>query len=163
MPTTMIRVAALAVLVSGIAFTGPLQAAPADTTEPTANVNIKDNSPQVMAQHVEDRIKTLHSKLGITSAQETKWNDVAQAMRDNETAITQQIQARQQNVETMSAIDDLQSYEKIAQVHVDGLQKLIPVFQALYNDMSDDQRKKADEVFGRFEGHRDDTTAVKSQ
>lgn len=151
MPTSIIRLAVLAAFAGGLAFAGPLYAAAGDApNEPPQSA--MDHDPQAMAQRVEDRIKTLHDKLGVTSAEETKWNDVAQAMRDNEVAINQLIQARHQNSATMTAVDDLQSYEKIAQAHVDGLQKLIPAFQALYNEMPDAQRKTADQAFSGFEG-----------
>jgi hypothetical protein len=105
-------------------------------------------------QHVETRIKTLHQKLGITSEQEAKWDDVAQTMRDNEDEIGKLIQKRHENPEGMTAIDDLQSYAGITQAHADGMKKLIAVFQPLYTDMPEAQKAKADEVFGRFEGHR---------
>jgi hypothetical protein len=109
---------------------------------------------QSMSNHVEQRIKTLHDKLKITSDQESEWGDVAQAMRDNETALSQLIAERHQNAGTQNAVEDLQSYQKITQAHADGLGKLIPAFETLYNDMSDSQKKNADQVFGQFEGAR---------
>jgi len=114
----------------------------------------RERSPEAMAEHVENRIKTLHSKLKITPDQETAWNDVAQAMRDNEANVSQLIQERHQNAKNMTAVDDLASYQKIAQAHADGMTKMISAFQSLYDNMSDEQKKNADEVFGRFEGHR---------
>jgi hypothetical protein len=49
----------------------------------------------------------------------------------------------------------LQSYEALAQQHVDRLQKLIPAFVALYDEMSPTQKANADRVFrGRAERHR---------
>lgn len=165
------RAAAIAALVSGLALAGPLQAASADTsgdypqntmdqTQPQPpppkdhrHGEMTRHSPQDMERRVEDRIKTLHKKLGITDAEEAKWSDVAQVMRDNEAAMERMLQERHQNVKSMTAVDDLQSYENIAQAHADGLKKLIPAFQALYNDMSDAQKKTADETFGSFEGH----------
>ena len=60
---------------------------------------------------------------------------------------------------TMSAVDDLETYQKIAQAHADGLQKLVTAFQPVYDSMSDDQKKNADQVFGQFEGHRGMTKA----
>lgn len=136
-----------------------------DQTSPLLNQQGNSDKMQrhekAMEQHVEKRIKTLHDKLGITAAQESKWGDVAQAMRDNETSLSQLMQQRYENRKTMSAVDDLQSYETIAQAHIDGLKKLIPVFQTLYADMSDDQKKDADEAFGQFEGHRDGKSAKK--
>jgi hypothetical protein len=107
-----------------------------------------------MQNEVETRIHTLHDKLGITAAQESEWSDVAQAMRSNESSMGSLIQARHTSGATMTAVDDLESYQKIAQAHADGLGKVISAFQTLYEDMSDDQKKNADEVFGKFEGHR---------
>jgi len=175
--TSLMRTAAVAALVSGLAFASPLYAAPGDPPPPPENAMGQPSpppppghhgpgdrmvhSPQAEAQRVEARIKTLHDKLGITKDQEAKWGDVAQAMRDNQTTIDQLIQERHQNPANMTAVDDLQSYEKITQAHVDGLQKLIPAFQSLYSDMSDEQKKSADQAFSRFEGHHADIPAKK--
>jgi hypothetical protein len=110
-------------------------------------------SPEEMKQHVETRIKTLHAKLNITPEQEAAWGEVAQAMRDNETTISGYIQERQENAKTLTAIDDLESYQKIAQAHADGLKKVTAACETLYNSMTDEQKKNADVVFGSFEGH----------
>jgi protein CpxP len=169
-PASIARIAAIAALISGFTFAGPLNAA-TDTSEPpqntmeqkspTAAMNSHGHSSQAMAQSVENRIKTLHDKLGVTSEQEAKWGDVAQVMRDNEAVINKLLQARHQDPANMSAVDDLQSYETIAQAHADGLKKVILVFQALYSDMPDDQKKNADKTFSSFEGHQDNISAKK--
>jgi hypothetical protein len=172
-PISLIRAAAFTVFIGGLAFAGSVNAASTDMSNPPESATDQasappkqdhkmDHSAQAMAQHVEARIKTLHDKLSITGPQETKWEVVAQTMRDNETNISQLIEARHKNVQGMTAIDDLQSYESITQAHVDGLKNLIPAFQSLYGDMSDDQKEKADKVFGSFEGHRADKSAKKS-
>jgi len=149
MPNLSEYILRLAFLVTLIGGADSLNVAHADTYE-------KAQSPQAMSQHVEDRIQTLHDKLGITSTQETEWSAVAQAMRDNESAVGQLIQVRHQDPANMTAIDDLQSYENITQAHADGLKKLIVAFQTLYTDMPDHQKKIADEVFSRYEGHTSD-------
>jgi len=165
-PAPLDRTIAIAALVSSLlVFNGALGIAHAQTPEPSPPAKEKydhGDSQQAMKQRVEDRIKTLHDKLEITSAQEAKWGDVAQVMRDNEAGISQLIQERRQNLQHLTAVDDLQSYENITQAHVDGLKKLIPAFQALYSDMSADQQKDADEAFGRFEGHRGGKAANKN-
>jgi hypothetical protein len=46
----------------------------------------------------------------------------------------------------------VKSYGGIAAAHVDGIHTLIPVFEVLYDSLSDTQKKEADEAF-RF-GHR---------
>jgi hypothetical protein len=167
------RALAVLVIAAGILSAGQSRAAASEASEPSPNAldqlpsmhaaapaTIAHKSPAMayspatMQQHVESRIKTLHEKLHITPAQEEKWDVVAQAMRDNEKTISQLIRERHLKPENMSAVDDLKSYEKIAQAHVDGLKLLTPVFEALYNDMSVEQKSNADEAFSHFEGHR---------
>ena len=41
----------------------------------------------------------------------------------------------------MTAVDDLKSYQKYAQAHVDGLKNLIASFATLYDALPDDQKK----------------------
>jgi hypothetical protein len=83
----------------------------------------------------------------ITPAQEALWSVVAQAMRDSASRINALIQQRAQNAKAMSAVDDLNSYQAIAQAHADGLNNLVPAFDTLYASMSDAQKKNADAVF----------------
>jgi hypothetical protein len=108
------------------------------------------------ADRVETRIKQLHEQLQITAAQEPQWNAVAQAMRDDAAAMQSVIAKRRQSHGQMTAVDDLRSYEEVAETHVAGLQKLIPAFQALYDTMSPEQKKNADAAFSRQHraGHR---------
>ncbi len=104
------------------------------------------------AQSIETRIKTLHDKLKITGDQEGPWNAVAQAMMQNEQNMHSLLDNRQKNGKSMTAVDDLESYEKIADAHAEGLKQLLPAFKTLYDTMSDEQKKNADLVFGRYEG-----------
>ena len=62
---------------------------------------------------------------------------------DNEAEIAELIAERHENAADMTAVDDLQSYQKITQAHADALQKMITSFQTLYNEMPDSQKKNA--------------------
>ena len=53
-------------------------------------------------------------------------------------------QARQ--AKTMNAVDELRSYEQLAQSHVEELRRLINAFEALCVIMSDDQRTFANAI-----------------
>lgn len=121
------------------------------------------HSPEDMKQHVEARIKDLHAKLKITPDEEAAWNDVATAMRDSENNVSDLIKDRHQNATTMTAVDDMQSYQKITQAHADGLGKVIAAFTKLYDMMPDDQKKNADKVFGSFEGHEHGMHSTKAE
>ena len=98
---------------------------------------------------VETRIKSLHSALQITAAEEPQWQAVAEVMRDNAKTTGALIEERVANSKTMTAIDDLHSYGAIADAHAAGVRKLTTAFETLYASLSDAQKKKADAVFRR--------------
>ena len=100
----------------------------------------------------ETRITDLHSKLKINDAQEALWKTVTQEMRDNAKAMKDVAESREKKAKDMSALDDLKSYSEIASLHADGMKKFLDVFTPLYNAMSDDQKKNADEI---FRGHKE--------
>jgi hypothetical protein len=102
--------------------------------------------PMRRAETVDQRIATLHAQLKITPAEETDWQAVAQTMRDNVAAM-QKLASEKASQPSMTAVEDLQTYQQLAQAHVDGLTKLVASFSTLYNEMSDPQKKLADQVF----------------
>jgi periplasmic protein CpxP/Spy len=141
-----------------------VQLAQADSTTGTPTSSTAKSKPRhSMADRVEDRIKRLHDDLKITPDQESKWQAVADAMRDDSKAMQATIAERRQNRANMSAVDDLRSYQKVAETHVQGLQRLIPAFEALYDTMSPDQKKNADMVFGQRRHHARMGHAAKPQ
>ena len=101
------------------------------------------------ASHVERRIKALHDQLKITQAQEPQWTAVAQVMRDNAQAVGTLAEERRQKAQSMSAVDDLRSYQAIAEAHAAGIAKLASAFEALYAVMTPDQQKNADAIFAK--------------
>jgi periplasmic protein CpxP/Spy len=150
------RLLTATILLGSLALSSPVFAA--DASAPAAGQTAQAphkhrHQHEDMAQKVEDRIKTLHAKLNITPDQEAAWGNVAQAMRDNESAIHALIHERHENSLTLTAVQDLESYQKIAQAHADGLQKVADAFGKLYDTMSEQQKENADKVFGGFEGH----------
>lgn len=103
------------------------------------------------------RIKDMHSKLKITTAEEDQWAKVAEVMRDNAKTMDTLTQARVDHAKDMTAVDDLRSYGEIAEAHAAGIKKLTPVFAELYASMSDAQKKEADTLFhrgDRMHGHK---------
>jgi len=146
LPTSLV-IAALAFFVTiFFASANPSQAVSADPPQkPQAKVSKVDRT--------EAHIKDLQTKLKITPAQEELWNKVTQVMRDNAKTMDTLIQARVEKAKTMNTVEDLKSYSEITQAHADGLKNFIPVFEALYAGMSDDQKKEADSLF-RYGTHR---------
>jgi len=126
------RVFAAGVLVATISLlSGPVGAA----AEPTS------------ASRIEARIQDMHAKLAITAEQEDQWKQVAQVVRDNESAIEPLVQDRKANAGTMTAIDDLKSYAAITDAHLEGIKRFTTAFATLYDSMSEAQKKDADALF----------------
>jgi hypothetical protein len=96
---------------------------------------------------VEARIKELHSRLHITAAQQTQWDNLVQVMRVNAKAMNDLQEQRKQDAKTMTAVDAVKSYQAVIQAHEAGMAKFVPAFEALYNSMSDAQKKTADAMF----------------
>jgi hypothetical protein len=133
---------AIAVFLAMTAFANPASAAsPTQTQAPTRVMTVATHD------RIDTRISGLHTRLQITAAQEELWQKVAQVMRDNAGTMDSLRQARTTNANSMSAVDDLKSYGQIADAHADGIRKLTPAFQALYDSMSDVQKKNADLIF----------------
>jgi Spy/CpxP family protein refolding chaperone len=130
----------ITVLAASLLFgTAALAQTPAVTASGTA-------ATAKATDRVEQHIKQLHDQLKITAAEEPQWTNVAQTMRDNAAQIDQLISKREAQ-DSMTALDDLDSYAQITQANSDGVKKLAAVFAPLYNAMPDDQKRTADKVF----------------
>jgi protein CpxP len=96
----------------------------------------------------------LHAQLKVTPAEEPQWKQVAETMRENARELDRAIDKRDATIASATAIDNLNSYSDIAQVHANGVKKLASAFSGLYAVMSEAQKKEADVVFS----HRDQQT-----
>jgi periplasmic protein CpxP/Spy len=146
-PAPFARSVAIAALLGATMLASPLN--PARAAEAVAPPNpVAAAATETKGETVEQRITTLHASLQITPEQSAKWNGVAQAMRENAANMDKLLAAtRTTPPQNMSAVEDLKSYQKFAQAHVDGLKNLISAFGTLYESMPDAQKKIADGVF----------------
>ena len=144
-----VRSVAIAALLGATVLATPLTAAwAADAPVKTAATT---EATQTKGETVEQRITDLHAALKITPDEEKSWNGVAQAMRENAAAMDKLVATnRTTPPQSMSAVDDLKTYQQFAQAHVDGLKNLISAFSTLYDAMPDAQKKVADEVFQSY-------------
>jgi periplasmic protein CpxP/Spy len=160
--TPFARSVAITALIGAAIFASPLTTARAVGATNTAIQLAQAATPQNHAaagatktkgETVEQRITSLHKALKITADEESNWNNVAQAMRENAATMDKLVaETRTTPPQNMTAEDDLATYEKFAQAHVDGLENLISSFNNLYDSMPDAQKKNADKVFMNF-GH----------
>jgi periplasmic protein CpxP/Spy len=98
---------------------------------------------------VEARITALHKELGITEAEEPQFKAYADVMRSNAQAMQLLFQERAQSPDR-TAIGELRWYAKLTAAHAEAVGKLVPVFDALYQSMSDKQKRVADVVFAEL-------------
>ena len=109
---------------------------------------------------LETRIKELHQKLQISPDQETKWKTVVKVMHDNAEASNALVVERRKDEDTMTAEADLNAYADIAEAHAKHVRKLAKVFAALYDSMTPDQKKVADQVFHEHKQKAADQSAA---
>jgi protein CpxP len=142
----VVRSLAIASLLGTTFLAGSLgpAAAQAPAQKPPAAAAATSNKPET----VEQRITTLKTALKVTADQEAKWGAVATAMRDNATAMDKLVQAKRAiSPASMTAVDDLTTYQEFTQLRLDGLKNLTSAFKTFYNSMPAAQQKNADQVF----------------
>jgi hypothetical protein len=141
------RLLAVVSLIGATCLAGPLSAA-------AQTVATHHHPRKTAAQRLEtldDRIAALHTRLQITPDEEIKWAAVAQVMRDNEAQMQNMVTERRgRSPNGGDAVDELKTYERFTQAHVDGLKNLISSFTALYATMPAAQQAVADRVFKHF-------------
>ncbi len=143
-----IRMTMMPVVFAGLLAAAPVMAQPAATpatpTSPApAAASRRDNV-------VERRIAELHAKLKITPAEQKPFDDFAQAMRDNAQRMDNAIGTKQANAATATAVEQMKAYSELAQAHAEEVNRLLAPFSTLYNALSPDQKKLADQSFREF-------------
>src|SRR6516162_2073244 len=156
--TSVALVALLALPAAALAQSSQSPAAQSTTPPPPAGAASPMTSHPVAGKTAEERveryIKELHARLHITPAEETQWNQFAEVMRQNARDMDQAFIQRAEQFPTMNAVQNLQSYEQLAEAHAQRVQKLLPAFENLYNAMPEQQKQLADQVFrGNAEKH----------
>jgi hypothetical protein len=109
-----------------------------------------------MSRHIEGRIAYAKAELKITDAQAPLWSKVADTMRENAKAMDDAMAAlkRDPNAPAPTALERLELRSKMAQIHAQGSQQLLASFKPLYDALSPDQKKAADELLnGHHFGH----------
>jgi protein CpxP len=148
--TPLTRSFAMASLAGAALIAGSLAPAAAqtpDSQKPPAAAAATSSKPET----VEQRITTLKTALKITPDLEPKWNNVAQAMRDNASKMEKLVATKRAiPPEKTTAVDDLKTYQEFTEVRLDGLKHLNSAFKSLYDAMTPEQRKNADMVFEKY-------------
>lgn len=150
--SSCIRIITLSGLAGLALVASPLASVAADNI-PGAAAAPMVATPEVRRETVDQRIASLHTSLDITPSEESDWNGVTKAMRES-AGVMEKLMAEKsaKGPASMTALDDLKTYQKFAEAHAEGLRKLTSSFARLYKSMPDAQKKVADQVFQDF-GH----------
>ena len=115
-----------------------------------------DESRTSAVEYTEARIKQLQGALKITDSQKELWDNLTQVMRENAKEMDALTKDRNEKSMTMNSVEQMKFRVQISQAHLEQLQKFIPPFEALYDSMSDQQKKNTDTIFltGRHGKHK---------
>jgi periplasmic protein CpxP/Spy len=143
-----------------LAQTAPTPTAPGAAAQPSAASDQSAQPSRAGAQpmrgpaaRVEARISQLHQQLHITPMEEPQFKAYADAMRSNAQEMQTLFQERGQHPDT-TAVGQLHWYAKLTAAHSEAVNKLVPVFEVLYQSLSDQQKKDADAVFAQIRQRR---------
>jgi hypothetical protein len=135
------------VVIVGVADAQMTNAPPNEPGGAQATTSRKSGEEASEERNVNDHIKQLHNELHITAAEEPQWSGVAETMRENARAIDRAIDRRDSTINTATAVDNLESYADVVQTHAAAVKRLADIFAPLYSEMSESQKKMADEIF----------------
>ena len=96
-----------------------------------------------MAQHVEDRLASMRTKLKITDEQMPQWNAFADALRGNARRMTEMHEMMAHDA-SLSAPERLDRMEKMAAGMTEAVQSTKAAFMPLYSVLGAEQKKEAD-------------------
>jgi Spy/CpxP family protein refolding chaperone len=132
-------------LTPALAQTAP---GPANSTAAPSEARHHAMGRMMPGQFVDGRIAFLKTELKITPAQETQWQQVEAAMRENSKALDQAITIARQNRTGMDAVQRLEWREQFAKVRADNDARLLVAFKPLYASLSPEQQQMANQLVG---------------
>src|SRR5437764_2582502 len=94
---------------------------------------------------VDRDIADLRKQLKIMPQQEPQFNAFAEVLRNNAQELDAQMRQGSPNP---NAVEELKQAQQFTETQAAGLKRLVPALQALYDTLSDPQKKIADQVMG---------------
>jgi LTXXQ motif family protein len=144
-----LAVAALLAGTAGLGIPTVRQALAQATTAPQQGQQT-EHSRFDPTRHIEGRIAFLKAELKITDAQTSQFEKVAQAMRDNAKERAQAFQQfRADRDKPKTAVERLEMRSRFDQMRSQEAERFLAAFRPLYQNLSDDQKKAADELLAR--------------
>jgi periplasmic protein CpxP/Spy len=125
-----------------VAAQGPGAGTPPGSKSPGAKAKPAPAGPR---DEVEQEITQLRDRLHITPAQQQQFDAFAEILRKNAQALDALMHEKNPKA---NAVEDMRFYLQFTEAQAEGLKQLLPAFQALYDSLSDQQKRAADAVMG---------------
>ena len=97
-----------------------------------------------------ERLGRLQDTLRINPGQQQAWNQFANTSLQNATTLDQLYRQRRDTLQTMNAVQNMQTFTQIQLQQAQGMERLLPTFQQLYAELSPPQRQAADDMFRNY-------------
>jgi len=94
----------------------------------------------------EGRVAFLKAELGVTDAQKSAWEAYAAALKKNLEGMQAARQTMMKVMQATSPVERVDARISMMESRLSTLKEIKPVLATLYNGLSDDQKKKADQV-----------------
>ena len=109
------------------------------------------------ASRIEGRLAFLKTELKITDAQTSQWDALAAVMRQQDQSRRDQMrqmrdQREQRRDKPLNAVERFELRERMSTAQLDRSKQFLVAFKPFYEQLSDDQKKTADELFARRMG-----------
>lgn len=130
------------------------------TANPSFAATAKKKAPVAdrisAVEHTEARIEQLQSALQITEAQKPLWSNLTLVMRDNAKSMDALTKDRADNKKTMDTVEYMKYQSQINEARSEQMKRFIPPFEALYANLTDEQKVTVDALFrtGKHGKHR---------
>jgi len=128
--------------------------APQDSAAMQSQARHHAGARMLPRQLVDGRIAFLKAELKITPEQETQWQSVATALRQNANALDQVISSAPQQRGTMDAVQRLTEREQFDKVRTENDERLLSALKPLYASLSPDQQQIANQLVVQHHGWR---------
>ena len=111
-------------------------------------MRMMENCPMMggMAAHAEGRIAFLKAELAITDQQKAAWDAYAAAIKKNLTGMQAMRETMMKVMQAKSPVERLDAHISAMDARLAALKELKPAVNTLYAALSEEQKKKADEL-----------------
>lgn len=145
----LLATAAVLCLNPVLAQTAPV---PGDTSAVQSQARHHAGSRMLPGQLVDGRIAFFKAELKITPDQETQWQPVATALRQNANALDEVINSARQQRGSMDAVQRLTVRGQFDKARSENDERLLSAFKPLYASLSPEQQQIANQLLVQHHG-----------